>query len=83
MEAVLSLTQGKIDAVVIDEQPAKVFVEKNEGLKILDAEYVEEEYAIAVKKGNTELLDQINEVLAEMKENGELQQIIDKYITAD
>lgn len=83
MEAVLSLTQGKIDAVVIDEQPAKVFVEKNEGLKILDAEYVEEEYAIAVKKGNTELLDQINKVLAEMKENGELQQIIDKYITAD
>ena len=83
MEAVLSLMQGKIDAVIIDEQPAKVFVEKNEGLKILDTEYVEEEYAIAIKKGNTELLDQVNATLAELKESGELQEIIDKYITAD
>lgn len=83
MEAVLSLEQGKIDAVIIDEQPAKVFVEKNEGLKILDTEYVEEEYAIAIKKGNTELLDQVNATLAELKESGELQEIIDKYITAD
>lgn len=83
MEAVLSLVQGKIDAVIIDEQPAKVFVEKNEGLKILDTEYVEEEYAIAIKKGNTELLDQVNATLAELKESGELQEIIDKYITAD
>ena len=62
--AIQALQTGKVDAVVIDNEPAKAFVAENPGLKILDTEYVTEDYAIAVKKGNTELLDQINETLA-------------------
>ena len=82
-EAVQAMMQGKIDAVVIDLEPAKVFVEENEGIKILDEALTVEEYAIAVKKGNTELLEKINTALAELKESGELQKIIDKYISAE
>lgn len=82
-EAVQAMMQGKIDAVVIDQEPAKVFVSENEGIKILDEALTVEEYAIAVKKGNTELLDKINKALAELKESGELQKIIDKYISAE
>ncbi len=82
-EAVQAMMQGKIDAVVIDLEPAKVFVEENEGIKILDEALTVEEYAIAVKKGNTELLDKINTALSELKESGELQKIIDKYISAE
>lgn len=83
MEAVMALSQDKIDAVVIDREPAKVFVKENEGLKILDEAFTEEEYAIAVKKGNKELLDKMNAAIKELKESGELQKIIDKYITAE
>ena len=83
MEAVQALLQGKLDAVVIDQEPAKVFVEKNEGLKILETEYIEEEYAIAIKKGNTELLEAVNATITELKESGELQKIIEKYIPAE
>lgn len=83
MEAVQSLLQDKIDAVIIDREPAKVFVKENEGLKILDEAFTEEEYAIAVKKGNTELVEKINVALKELKESGELQKIVDKYITAE
>lgn len=83
MEAVMALTQGKIDAVVIDREPAKVFVAENEGLKMLDEAFTEEEYAIAVKKGNTELLDKMNTAIKELKDSGELQKIVDKYITAE
>ena len=61
-EAVQALSQGKIDAVVIDGEPAKTFVAETEGLKILEESFTDEEYAIAVKKGNTELLEKINEV---------------------
>ncbi len=82
-EAVQAMQQGKIDAVVIDNEPAKVFVSQNEGIKILDEALTVEEYAIAIKKGNTELLDKINKALAELKESGELQAIIDKYISAE
>lgn len=82
-EAVQSLLQNKIDAVIIDGEPAKVFVEQNEGLKILDEAFTVEEYAICVKKGNTELLENINEAIAELKENGSLQEIVEKYITAE
>lgn len=82
-EAVQAMLQDKIDAVVIDVEPAKVFVSQNKGIKILDEALTVEEYAIAVKKGNTELLEKINTALAELKESGELQAIIDKYISAE
>lgn len=82
MEAVQSLLQGKIDAVVIDNEPAKVFVSENPGLVILETEYVEEEYAIAVAKQNTEILDAINAALTELIADGTVQAIIDKYIPA-
>lgn len=82
-EAVQSLLQDKVDAVIIDREPAKVFVSQNEGLAILDEEFTLEDYAIAVAKGNTELLDQINASLARLKSSGKLQEIIDKYISAD
>lgn len=82
-EAVQALGQGKIDAVVIDGEPAKVFVSQNEGLVILDEAFTEEEYAVCVKKGNTELLDGINAAIDKLNESGELQKIIDKYITAE
>ena len=78
-----ALQQGKVDCVVIDQEPAKAFVAENPGLKILDTEYVTEDYAIAVKKGNTELLDQINETLAKLKADGTLQSINDKYKKAE
>ena len=83
VDAVLALVQGKIDAVVIDNEPAKVFVAQNEGLKILETEYIIENYAIGVKKGNTELLDKINTALEELIASGDVQTIIDKYIKAD
>ena len=83
VDAVQALLQGKVDVVIIDNEPAKVFVSENEGLKLLDAAYAEEEYAIAVKKGNTELLDQINSAIAELKESGKLDEITAKYITAE
>ncbi|PNV60722.1 ABC transporter substrate-binding protein [Clostridium sp. chh4-2] len=82
-EAVQALQQGKVDAVIIDGEPAKVFVSENEGLAILDEAYTEEEYAIAVKKGNKELVDGINAAIAKLKESGELQKIVDKYISAN
>ena len=81
--AVEALKSGKVDCVVIDNEPAKAFVEQNEGLKILDTEFVVEDYAIAVAKDNDELLEKINASLAKLKEDGTLQQIIDKYITAE
>lgn len=83
VDAVQALVQGKVDAVIIDNEPAKVFVSDNDSLKLLDTAYAEEEYAIAVKKGNTELLDQINGALAELKESGKLDEIVAKYIKAE
>ena len=82
-EAVQALSQGKIDAVVIDGEPAKTFVSETEGLKMLDEAFTEEEYAIAVKKGNTELLDKVNAALASLKEKGTLDEIIGNYIKAE
>ena len=82
-EAVQSLQTDKVEAVVIDEQPAKVFVEQNEGLQILPEKFTEAEYAIAVNKENTALVEKINTALAELKESGELDKIVDKYISAD
>ncbi len=82
-EAVLALTQDKIDAVVIDREPAKAFVAENPGLKILDTEYVVEDYAIAVSKKNDKLMEEINTALEELIADGTVQSILDKYITAD
>ena len=82
-EAVQALSQGKIDAVVIDGEPAKTFVAETEGLKILDESFTDEEYAIAVKKGNTELLEKINGALKTLKDNGTLDEIVAKYIKAE
>ncbi len=80
VDAVMELKNGKLDAVVIDLQPAKMFVNKNEGLKVIeDPSFEAEEYAIAVKKGNAELLEKINEVIIELKETGKLDEIINKY----
>lgn len=69
-QAVMDLKNGKVDAVVIDAEPAKKMTEGQSDLKILDAPFVEEEYAIAVKKGDAELLKAINETLAEIKADG-------------
>ena len=82
-EAVQSLLQDKVDAVIIDREPAKVFISQNEGLIILDEEYTVEEYAIAIAKDNTELLEQVNASLAKLKDSGKIGSIINKYISAD
>ena len=79
-DAVQSLKQGKIDCVVIDLEPAKAFVAQNDDLKILDAEYADEDYAIAVSKDNSELRDKINAALKELKDEGVLDQIVANYI---
>ena len=81
--AVAALVNGQIDCVVIDQEPAKNYVAANSGLKILDTSYADEDYAIAIKKGNTELLDKVNGALKELGEDGTLQSIVDKYINAD
>lgn len=81
-EAVAALSSGKVDAVIIDNEPAKSFVEATKGLKILDGAWVEEDYAICISKDNEELLNKVNTALKELKEDGTVQQIIDKYIPA-
>ncbi|MEE1039775.1 MAG: ABC transporter substrate-binding protein [Lachnospiraceae bacterium] len=81
--AIEALKAGKVDAVVIDSEPAKQFVAKNEGLKILDTSYVEEDYAIGVSKDNPALCEAINSALNELIADGSVQKIIDKYINAN
>lgn len=81
--AVQALLTGKIDAVVIDKQPAEAYVAQNEGLKILDTEYVAENYAIGVSKDNTALRDAVNNALKELIDDGTVQSILDKYIKAE
>ncbi len=82
VEAVQALIQSKVSAVVIDSEPAKVFVKQNQGLKILPEAYTTEEYAIAISKKNEDLLKKINTALAELTDDGTIQRIIDKYISA-
>lgn len=82
-DAVAALVTGKIDCVIIDNEPAKSFVAANEGLKILDTEYAVEDYAICFAKENTELRDKVNNALNELIEDGTVQKIIDKYIPAE
>lgn len=81
-EAVQALSTGKVTAVIIDNEPAKEFVAATEGLKILEGEYTNEDYAICVAKENTDLLNKINTALAELEAEGKIKAIIDKYIAA-
>lgn len=82
-DAVQALKTGKVDAVIIDNEPAKSFVKANEGLTILDGDWVKENYAIAIAKDSTELLEKVNTALKELTEDGTVKAIIDKYIPAE
>lgn len=81
--AVAALANGQVDCVVIDNEPAKNYVAANSGLKILDTEYVTEDYAIAISKDNDELLKKVNNALKELKDDGTVDKIIGKYIKAE
>ena len=82
LTAVQALNNGQVDAVVIDNAPAQEFVAANPGLVILDTSYAEEDYAIGLAKGSA-LEDAVNAALEELKADGTLQSIVDKYITAE
>ncbi|MBP5265877.1 MAG: transporter substrate-binding domain-containing protein [Lachnospiraceae bacterium] len=82
-DAVQALVSGKVDCVIIDNEPAKSFVSANEGLTILDSAYAEEEYAICVSKDNEALLNDINGALAKLQEDGTIDAIVSKYIPAE
>ena len=81
--AVAALTANKVDCVIIDNEPAKSYVEANKGLKILDTEYAVEDYAICFSKDSEELQKKVNDALNELKKDGSIQKIVDKYINAD
>ncbi|MBR0415074.1 MAG: basic amino acid ABC transporter substrate-binding protein [Clostridia bacterium] len=81
--ATQALVAGKVDCVIIDNEPAKNYVAANEGLKILETSYVEEDYAICFNKENTELMDKVNKALEELIADGTVKTIVDKYIKAD
>ena len=81
--AVQALAAGKVDCVIIDNQPAKKYVEANEGLTILETAYADEEYAICFNKENTDLQQKVNKALEELIADGSVQKIVDKYIKAD
>ena len=81
--AVEALKGGQIDCVIIDNEPAKAFVAANEGLALLEGDWVTEDYAIGIKKGNTELLDAVNGALKELIADGTVKGIVDKYISAE
>ena len=82
-DAVMALKQGKVDAVIIDNQPALAFVRETEGLKVLDTQYKVEDYAAALSKDNEGLLTAVNGALAELEQDGTLQSIIEKYIVTE
>lgn len=81
--AVAALMNGQVDCVVIDNEPAKNYVAANEGLKILDTAFANEDYAAAIAKDNTELFEQVNTAIQELKADGTIQTIIEKYIPAE
>ena len=81
--AVEALKAGKVDCVIIDNEPAKAYVAANEGLKILDTEYANEDYAICFAKENTELQTKVNNALKELIADGSVQKVVDKYINAE
>lgn len=84
-DAIAALKADNVDCVIIDNEPAKSFVAANEGIHILegDNEYAIEDYAICVKKGNSELLSKINKALSELKADGTIDAIIEKYIPSN
>ena len=81
--AVLALIGGDVDCVIIDNEPAKALVAANSGLKILETSYADEDYAICIKKGNTELLGKINEAIVALTKDGTIDAIVAKYIPAN
>lgn len=81
--AVQALLSGKVDCVIIDNEPAKSYVAANEGLSILETSYVEEDYAICFNKDDTDLQDKVNKALEELIADGTVKSIVDKYIKAD
>lgn len=81
--AVEALKSGKVDCVIIDNEPAKAYVAANEGLKILDTEYANEDYAICFAKENTELQKKVNDALKALIADGSVQKVIDKYINTE
>ncbi len=83
LTAVQALNNGQVDCVVIDSEPAKKFVEANPGLQILETEYVSEDYAIGMAKGNTALLDAVNAAIEELQADGTIDAIVAKYISAE
>ena len=82
-DAVQALLTGKVDCVVIDNEPAKAFVAANEGLKILDTAYAVEDYAAAMNKDNIELYEAVNKALEELIADGTVKAIVEKYIPAE
>mgnify|MGYP000520832210 CR=1 FL=1 len=82
-EAVMALQQGKIDCIVIDNEPAKKIIEANKGLQILDSKYSQEDYAIAFAKGNDGLRDAVDKALGELIDDGTVEKIMNEYIVAD
>jgi polar amino acid transport system substrate-binding protein len=82
-DAIQALKQGKVDAVIIDREPAKEFVKKNDDLKILDVPFVEEEYSVAYKKGNDELGKKLNDAINALKSEGKLDEIVSHWIGED
>ena len=83
IDAALDLKNGSIDAVVLDELPAKEIVANNPDLVIVTDKFAREEYAIAIKKGNTELVEAINSTINTMKENGEYEALVAAFMPAD
>lgn len=83
IDAALSLQSGAIDAVVLDEQPARQIVKNNKNLTIVNATFAKEEYAVAVKKGNKEVLDAVNRTIHSLIEDGTYESMIDSFVPVD
>lgn len=83
MDAALALKNGAIDAIVLDELPSKEIVKRNKSLQILDIAFAKEEYAIAVKKGNADLLNSINATIRKMKSDGTYEKLIEAFMPVD
>ena len=81
--AVEGLKADKVDCVIIDNEPAKAYVKANEGLKILETSYADEDYAISFNKSNTALQEAVNDALKELIDDGSVKAIVDKYIPAE